>query len=208
LLLVGLVSPLAAQSNWSLSVQSGAELGWWVYDKGFNDSLPDFHQGFDRTHLSFVLPLEISLHWQNQRWQYGLGLQYRVLFDDVLIGSDHRRSSRNQYNISRNGSEVGFVQWHAQLAWQALQQGRYQFWPWLRVGGFRPFAVHPREDYYRFFLHYTLALENRVQMGEKWALQFMPRYTEKTILTRSDAFRGEQHKVYTIGIMLGVCCYL
>lgn len=205
-LLPGLALPLQAQL--SLSVQSGTELGWWVYNKGWTDTLPTVHQGYDRTHLSFVAPVGLQLQYQHQRWEYGLGLQFRVLFDDVLIGSDHRRGGRNQYNLSRNGSDVGFVLWQGHLAWLALEKGRYQLWPQVQLGGFRPIATHPREQFFQYFVLYSLGLEQRVRMGDNWALQLSPRYVEQTIFTGPGAYEGETHKIYTIGLILGICRFL
>ena len=83
-----------------LGINGGLEAGWWIYNKGFNDTLHSSHLGYDRTHLAFVIPVEVCFSIKKEKWLLDFGVGTVRIGDNVMIGSEDQRGGRTRYGIS------------------------------------------------------------------------------------------------------------
>jgi hypothetical protein len=199
-----LIQPLSAQDlRLNVELSSGAAVGWWVYDKGFTDTLPQLHRGFDRTHLSFVLPVDFSVTLQQQRWEFGLGAGYRQLQDDQMVASDHRRGARNTYYITERNTNILFFQAFGQLRYELLQFPRFSLAPSIKLGRFWVRHTHPQAATFRQQWVREIGLMARFKLLPRLEYWFMPQYADQ-LITVPNSHVGERHNIYTIGILAGL----
>lgn len=194
----------STQAQLSIEISSGAELGWWVQNKGFNDTLPNFHQGYDRSHLSFMLPAELSLSYQYGDWRFGLGGAYRYFDDNVLVGTDNARGNYSRYRLQSENQGVRFWSWQAEIQYLLIQKPKFSFSPFLAFGSFMTNATIPEALLSTIPWHYRFGLELSHILGPHFQWYAKPRYARFHIGYEDAAYRDFQQNVYSIGILTGI----
>ncbi len=196
------LSPLTAQL--SIELGSGGEIGWWVQNNGFNDTLPDYHQGYDRSHLAFFMPAEFSLSYQFQKWRFSAGGGYRYFDDNVLIGTDNARGNSSRYRIQPNGEGVNIWLYQLGIEYLFVDQPRFSMSPFFNLGGFFSNASIPNPEISKAPWHYNFGLELSAKLGQHFQWYFRPRYIRQIINYDQPAFRDLQQNIYSIGIFTGI----
>ena len=205
--LLALILCFSTNSLWaqlSIELGAGAELGWWVQNNGYNDTLPSFHQGYDRSHLSFMLPAELSLSYQYQAWRFSLGMGYRYFDDNVLIGSDNARGNYSRYRLQTENRGINLWTWQAGLEYSLLDRPKFSFSPFLSFGGFASNATIPEAAISKTPLQFKLGIELSAVLSEHIQWYFRPRYARFFINYREPVYRDLQQNVYSIGILTGI----
>lgn len=204
LLLLPIFSFSQSSPQFFLQISSGADIGWWIYDKGQTDTLPTIHRGYDRTHLAAIYPIEIEAGIKAQRWTFAAGYSRRTLEDNVMIGSDHRRGDRNKYKIIQDKSYIPLHTYHAQAAYSLVQKRRFSMGFQLRVGGFSLTHDHPRKAYFHHQWMYETALPIYLDISRQLQFMFRPRYAQLNISTKGSTYNGEKHGIYSVGATGGL----
>ncbi|MEM6343742.1 MAG: hypothetical protein AAF927_07670 [Bacteroidota bacterium] len=195
-------SPLQAQL--SIELGSGGEIGWWVQNNGYNDTLTDFHQGYDRSHLAFFMPAELSLSYQHQKWRFSLGGGYRYFDDNVLIGTDNARGNFSRYRIQTEGEGVDIWLYQLGVEYLFVDQPRFSMSPFFNIGGFFSNATIPEPEISKAPWHYNFGLELSAKLGPHFQWYFRPRYIRQIINYEQPVFRDLQQNIYSIGIFTGI----
>ncbi|MEZ4850097.1 MAG: hypothetical protein R3B93_16080 [Bacteroidia bacterium] len=188
--------------RFGLGFQTGVEAGWWIYNKGFNDTLPGNHMGYDRTHLSFLTPSELKLSFRSESWMFNLGVGRARIGDNVMIGSEDRRRDRTRYAIS-SGNAVSVSRILIQGGPALIKKEKYRFYPALTLGLFSLETTHPDRFFFATKWLWKLSLENHISLSKGFDLLVNLAYTDMKIFTTSEAPVGSEHDIYSIGINLG-----
>ena len=189
----------AGLSQLSIELSSGADLGWWVYDKGLRADGTD--AGYDRTHLALSIPAEASLMYQFGKWSVGVGYSQRWLDDNLLIGSEDRRGDRTRYFITENFEDI--LTRHLSLSgrYHWLQKKRFQMYARVQLGSFRSnVSIRDGAELTRHFW-YELSLDQQFQLIGPVQLTIRPRFTRMLINT---ADPHQSHQLITIGLAAGL----
>lgn len=182
-------------------------VGWWIYDRGYNDSLPGWHEGFDRTHLAVIFPAEFELSFRGNNWFVETGTGIRSLRDNVMITPEDKRSDRERYRISP-GQAVSIQMFYLRGGYNVFGSPGYSFTPALTLGTFTINTTHPNKDQFRHKLYYEAGIMNQFHIHKRFDLLIFPRYSNMIITTQPDAPEGSGHNIHSIGINMGFRCWI
>jgi hypothetical protein len=211
MMVAGLMLPglSIAQSHlkFGLGIKSGLEAGWWIYNKGFNDTLPGSHMGYDRTHLSFVIPVELTFALRTSDLIFNFGAGSVRIGDNVMIGSEDRRRGRTRYDVAA-GEAVNTLHAFVQGGPALLKKPKYTFFPTLALGMFSIETTHPDKAQFKKQWFWKISLENYISPTENLDLTASLAYTNMKISTTNDAPKGAEHDIYSIGVNVGAILWL
>jgi len=188
-----------------VNLSTGLGAGWWVYNKGFSQD--GWHNGYDRTHLAFSLPIEAELQAKHDRWEILLGAGMRRLVDNVMIGSDHQRTNRSRYLVSEE-TFLRFRHIHLGLGYTLIQRPSYHLIPSVRLGTFWFQHTHPAAANMGRRLSMDIGIAQRWRLSNRWNLIAEGRYSDWRIWGNSQALRSEQHHIYTIDLRMGFLIWI
>ncbi|MEO0472308.1 MAG: hypothetical protein AAF206_21975 [Bacteroidota bacterium] len=195
----GLLALSHCRAQLYAEVNSGADLGWWVYAKGIQ---PDgSNGGYDRTHLALSIPAEAALMYQFGKWNLGIGYSQRWLDDNLLIGAEDRRGDRTRYFITQNFESILTRHLHLVGRYHWLNTKNYQMYARLQVGSFRSNVDIRDAAEFRRHSWYEISLDQQFQLFGPLQLSLRPRFTRMHISTSES---GQSHQLLTIGVAAGL----
>ncbi|MEO0898855.1 MAG: hypothetical protein AAFY71_20750 [Bacteroidota bacterium] len=199
------ISSIHGQNKWSVQLDTGVGAGWWVYDKGLTDTLPNIHRGYDRTHLAFIFPVSMGLRYQHKNLTLGMQLGIASLRDDRMVASDHRRGDFNKYSISTDELEgVPLAQVAAQLGYVMVSGKRLELTP-IVYGGFNwTWHDHPEVAEFNQRIYRAVDLQFRIKLASHLSLLLFPRYTNILLRESDTPYESSKHNVYAIGLHTGL----
>ncbi|MCI4666626.1 MAG: hypothetical protein MRZ79_00590 [Bacteroidia bacterium] len=202
---ISCTSLMGQEKQWLISFEAGLGAGWWVYDKGQTDTLPQIHRGYDRTHLSFLIPQSISVSYSTEKILLGVQAGRTRLEDSRMVSSDHRRGSFNKYSIAEDGIDyIPITYLVGKIGWHIIRKPRFRLTPVFLAGLTQVRAQHPesltfsRRIYRAGELHFSVALSPNVN------LLLYPRYTNVLFRDLNSKYLQSKHNVYGIGLHAGL----
>jgi hypothetical protein len=191
--------------RFSLEISTGAEAGWWIYDKGSDNAAIENNLGYDVTHLALILPFDAGLQYEWKKLSLGAGISYRVLNDDIMRSQGFSITGGNQYTIAEE--RVPFFQYWVQGSYTLADRPNFRFAPVLRFGGFRLESIHPEKANFgaKYFLEGGLHHQIRIWKNLWWILRL--KYTFMTIRPVGQTHFHENHRIYGIGANTGLRIY-
>jgi len=191
--------------SWRISLEAGIGAGWWVYDKGLTDTLPHIHRGYDRTHLSFLIPQSMSIGLEYRNLSLGIQAGRSKLEDTRMVSSDHRRGSYNKYSIAAEGLEdIPMHHLGGELGYKLVNRPGFTFVPTLILGGLWLEASHPEVQAFDQRFYRAGELRFIVKLYPKVDLLLFPRYTNILLMDRSNPYENSHHNIYGIGLHAGL----
>lgn len=187
-----------------IELGAGVGAGWWVYNKGFTDTLPTIHRGYDRTHLSMLWPSELSISYARNNWEWGIALGQRTLADDQMIGSDHRRGRFRKYTISVDSKNNIPIQ-HISLFGRGYLIKKRKFWMGASasLGTFYMTHNHPRKSTFQLHIAQEVGIIHLIWLSPHLAFTVHPQFSNYRI-TSEGQFEGERHNIYGLTGRLGL----
>ncbi|MDX2247715.1 MAG: hypothetical protein SF052_13105 [Bacteroidia bacterium] len=185
-----------------LGISGGMSAGWWIFDKGFNDTLPDWHEGYDRTHLTVLIRSEFTLSFRNAKGFAELGGGFRALQDNIMISSADRRRTGTRYRIS-SGRAVPVFAFYLTGGYHLFQKKSFSFTPTLSAGTFFLTTNHPQKAYFKNRFFYDVGVSHIFYLSERWDFSVFPHYSQMIITTTREANKGSGHAIRTVGFLFG-----
>lgn len=192
----------ANKSRIAVELSAGAEVGWWVYNKGTTDPSVSNNQGWDRTHLDLLSVYEANALYSLKKWTIGLGGNYTQLYTTRMVSSTHTSFDTDKYNIA-NGT-VKYYKFHVLAEYRIAQKQRYSFSPQVKFGFFKLSTTHPEQPNFGRKLFYEVGFSNQILLFPRWVINIMPRYSVLAITPKTPTFKNEKHNVYSLGINAGL----
>ena len=186
-----------------VSATSGAAAGWWIYNKGVSNTVdPGIHLGYDRSHLSMILPVDFSVVLRKNNWRFGIVAGGTWLYEDRMIGSESSDNFGQRYDIAEKAvkfKKLGFV-----AAYHLIDKKRFSFSPQLTLGSFNIEALHPDKDNFGFKYFFKVEMESSITIVNSLEFLVLPFYEEMAILPKTETNAGMNHRVYSFGIVGGL----
>ena len=198
---------LKGQSNepkFHLQLLSGTEAGWWVYNKGSTDTLPQIHRGYDRTHFAFMLPIELGMVLTYPQLEWGLSFTFLTLYDDELISSAHSWRKYRIYPLTTDEHQVRLFQWGLSGSYIWIDRPRYEFQAGIKLGGFHLIEVLEVDSPFGLKWFQEILLTQKVRINRHFDLMLVPKVARMRIQVRNSPYAGERHDIYRIGFHLGL----
>ncbi|MDX2302661.1 MAG: hypothetical protein NW226_07660 [Microscillaceae bacterium] len=183
-----------------LELSSGADLGWWLYQKGSVNSFLD--QGQDYTHHSATIGIELDLLYRLGRWRLGLGMSYGGFFEDEMNGTRNSEFVVDEYLITE-GAAVQFFRYNLQAEYILIQKNKFSLGPQIKYGWFEINTSHPEKENFGYRSYWEVGLQHEFKL-KKIYLFFRPKYQVSTILPKEEKQPEEKHKIYGIGLQIGL----
>lgn len=201
-----LLSPLKVYTQspfhqWGIEVSEGVSVGWWIYDKGFADTLPDWHQGYDRTHLSAMFQTDLTFDYRSKKFFASVGGRFSSLQDNIMISSADRRRTGTRYRIT-TGNAVHFFSLFLTGGYNLSTKNTFSFTPTLSVGTFFLNTTHPQKSFFQYRYFYDIGVRHTFHLSENWDFSIFPHYSQMVITTTPAADSGSGHHIYTLGVNL------
>ncbi|MEZ4828890.1 MAG: hypothetical protein R3C61_21780 [Bacteroidia bacterium] len=185
--------------RWGISAGGGFGAGWWIFDKGYADSLPDWHLGYDRTHLSLMPETNLQILYRNQKVSIALGAGFSSLLDRIMISSADRRRTGTRYVIA-SGNSIPFLRLFLSGSYYLPATPRLDLVPTISAGSFFVKTIHPQKPFFRYRFYYEPGISYIFHLSDDWEFAATPRYSHMIITTRPEANRGARHHIHTMGI--------
>lgn len=205
-LFIGLGSSLfAQQGKWLFSYEIGLGAGWWVYDKGLTDTLPQIHRGYDRTHLSFLTHQSLSVAYSTPRFMIGIQGGINTLEDPTMVGSDHRRGAFRRYELSRGGNEqVPLPHFAAKIGVNLINKEKFRLTPIAVLGANWVQAFHSEVMEFDRRFYRAGELQFAISVFPNLNLLLYPRFTNILLKDSNVPFEHAKHNVYGISLHTGL----
>jgi hypothetical protein len=187
--------------NIGIYAGSGLSAGWWLYQHGYSEA---GETGWDRTHLSMLFPVGGRLEWQFPMWSVGVGFQYQLLNDDIMIAGEDRRQNRSRYFVGEKNKAIPITQYYAQFSWRLFQSEKIRVSPLIRAGTFSIRTLHPRENDFGFKGYLDWGISHQITLLPKLDLDITPTYTTMVIVQKNPINPQEQHRIYGLGVHIGL----
>ena len=184
-----------------LEFATGMFTGWWIFDKGMSDSIPGYHEGYDRSHLSTMAPARINLIYSGERWSVGTQLGYLWLNDKELVSSVRFPDMSLKYDIAENA--LHFIQYGFQGEYTIAKGRNYQFRFHLSAGSFAAFHNHPDKEDFGTPYFWMAGITNEFDLG-KIKLVLRPEYSNLRLTYRTSNPNGKRNNVYYFGAGAGI----
>ncbi|MEL6676007.1 MAG: hypothetical protein AAFR61_27615 [Bacteroidota bacterium] len=201
LFILGWAMGLPAQSSWGISVSAGVETGFWIFNKGFDQD--QFHQGYDRTYLLAMVPLQLGLQKRWDRLHLGLQGGYHTLYGDDMISSAHRTGRRQIYRIAPFGEYVTLFDLSVRASYRMIKRGKYGAGPMLRLGTFWLQHTHPQADDIGLPLQGALGVE-QAWTTRHWEFRLTGHGGRRHLFPKAEAAPGTSHDIYHLGLLVSL----
>ncbi|MEM6263287.1 MAG: hypothetical protein AAGI38_12320 [Bacteroidota bacterium] len=213
LLFIGFMFPLCASlysQQWKVGLEAttGAEIGWWIYDKGSNLEGVSNNLGWDRTHLAMMGPYEVTLLVQRERIGVGLVGGIRYLADDEMIASEHTSQIRNKYPITENEESLWMNHTGIQFSYGLIHSPRFTLAPEIRLGFFDLETIHPGKDRFGVKSFWQLSVVHSIKLTPAVEAIVRPTYFQYHISVPDPVNFNERHDIYGIGVNAGIRFWL
>ncbi|MEZ4774178.1 MAG: hypothetical protein R3D00_13425 [Bacteroidia bacterium] len=186
-------------NTWGVGTSGGMAAGWWIYDKGFNDTLPTWHEGYDRTHLSAMFQSGFTLDYRSRQFYVSAGVGFSSLRDNIMISSADRRRTGTRYRIS-DGNAMPIFSVFLMGGYNLYHNKSFSFTPTLSTGTFFVKTTHPQKAYFKYKYFYDIGIRHVFHLSENWDFSVYPHYSQMIITTRPEANKGSGHHIYTVGV--------
>ena len=197
---LGVQAQQNTSSKFLLEISTGADLGWWLYQKGSVNSFLD--QGQDYTHHTVTINVETDLLYRIQKLKIGAGISYSAFFENDMNGTRNSEFLVDEYLVT-NGASVQFIRYNIQAEYDLIQKSKYLMSAQVRYGWFSIDTTHPEKDNFGYSSYWEFGLHHEFKINR---LNFFirPRYQVSTILPQTENFNDERHKIYGVGIQMGL----
>lgn len=176
-------------------LSSSVALGWWIYTLGTG-------QGIDRTDYETKLGFEGNIMVKVHRVGVGVGIGYSLLFDNFMEEFEDTRMQRRKYRIADN--QVRFLTYHLLLEYALFTKTKYILSPQLKSGLFDIKTTHPQKENFNHKWFIELGVMNEINLSDKLWFTLRPFYQAMMISVKEELLPGEKHRVFSLGISLGV----
>ena len=200
---------IVAQNNLNrvaVELAAGAEVGWWVYNKGTTNPDVNNNLGWDRTHLDLLSVYEINAMYSVNKWKIGGGANFTQLYNSKMVGSNDTGFFNDEYNIA-NGT-VKFYKFYFLTEYEVVKYKRYSLNPQLKAGFFKINTTHPEKDNFGVKMLYEVGFNNQVMLFNRWNFTITPRYAVLLIKPKEPNATNEKHNVYSLGVNVGLRYWL
>lgn len=194
------LSTLVCAQELSLEVAAGASGGWWYYTQGHVDDNFDTNKGNAYSESTLTLPIETNLIYSLQRFDIGAGLNASFFVEDEIFGLGNQNASLNKIRVSDGA--VTFLRVHLLAAYAILQRKIFTLSPQIKAGLFNIDTSYPDKDNFGAKTFWEAGVMNKISFS-KCSLLIYPYYNSMHIHMRNPIQAGEQHKIYSLGIMFG-----
>ncbi|MEL6653217.1 MAG: hypothetical protein AAFQ87_20670 [Bacteroidota bacterium] len=201
------LSPLL-KAQWQIELGSGGEIGWWVQNNGYHDTLPSLHQGYDRSHLAFFLPVDLAIGYQWDKLSIFLGARFRYFDDNVLIGTDNARGNRSRYRLRSDAEGVYLYEAHTRLQYALVKRPKIAMQPYLGLGTFWHNALIAEAAQAQQPWQFDVGVDLDFRLGERLSLYVRPRYARSLINYSETVNRDLQQNMYSLGFLTGLRLHL
>ena len=190
----------ACAQELSFEIATGASGGWWYYSQGAVDNAFDTGKGNAYSESTLMVPLETNIRYTLHRFDVGLGINYTLFVEDDMYGVGNQDATLNTIKISEGA--VTFLKVHLLSSFALLQRERYTLSPQIKTGLFNIHTTHPEKDNFGTKTFWETGFMNEISFT-KWSLILYPHFNTMNIHTREPVHTGENHKIYSLGIMFG-----
>ena len=194
-LVISSISVLAQSSKVYGELSSSAAMGWWIYTPGTG-------QGIDRTDYEPKISFEAAVLVKINRIGIGVGIGYSTLFDNFMEEFEDTRSQRSKYRIADNN--VRFLTYHLLLEYALFSKTNYILSPQLKSGVFDIETIHPQKANFNQKWFVEFGVLNEINLSPKLWFTLRPFYQAMMISVKEELLPGEKHRVFSLGISLGV----
>lgn len=180
-------------------VSLSPEAGRWVYNPGKDETGSII--GYDRSFLSFLTALETGVYIETGKWRTGLFFNFRMLFENTLISSQHSIFSFQAYKIS-NFTTMNFYSLGISESFKLVDYGNFTFSPKFGLGTFFVETVHPGKERFGAKLVWSAGVICAWQRkGKIFFLE--PHFTNYVIIPNKNGREGELNQIYSLGMKVG-----
>ncbi len=184
----------------ALEINSGAQIGWWLYDRGSTATGIHNTEGFDNSHLSFFLPLEVNVLTKVKSFRVGVGGTYYAFFDKSMRRQYYDRPIDYKYQLSEG--HVDFFGVHLLGEWVLFQNRNWAIVPHLKFGTFWVNSLHPDQAGFGLKTNIEIGLNQEIKVN-KTTLVLRPLYRSGTIQPKQKNSKNHKHHIYAFGVMMG-----
>ncbi len=197
---------LISFSSWCQEVQfeigTGAEVGWWVYNRGSHSKEIFNTEGWDRSHLSLSTPINFSIHYKIQRFHIGAKIDYVFWFNEKMMAAEDSDELKARYLVTE-GLYVNFCNYMLSAKYELLQKKSYILLPYVKMGAFWENSIHPQKNNFGKKWATEIGFENQV-FKKNHFLWIKLKYLEKRINPKQALFFYEKHHFYALGAEIGI----
>ena len=194
-----------SQPEFSLEIISGAEIGWWIYNKGSTEAGVKNNLGWDKARVSPFIPIEINGIVIFKKWSIGAGFNYSMLLENEM---DNHRDSRQffaQYEIAERFVTLSSFQ--VLTEYRLFQSPKFSLNPGIKAGYFLINTTHPQKDNFGPKLFWEFGLTHEIIFSR---IRFLirPNYTTMIIFPKNRLNENEIHHLYSFGVNVGMRLFL
>ena len=194
----------ALRNGFSFELAGGPEAGRWAYHRGLDeDGVP---LGFDRSFLSLLGSVEFGVFYHHRNLKTGIQANFRILFEDYLIRSQHTRFDFERYLVT-DKKAVRLPSVNLVVAYSLVRYPKFIMRPQVSVGTFFLDTVHPDKENFGFHFVWSGGLENEWTKGRVSVL-LQPHYTSYLIFPKENLLKGELNHIYSMGLKVGIRYWL
>ena len=186
------------QSNsLSFDITISPEIGRWVYDRGVDEQ--NVNLGFDRSVLSFLTSVGMGVEYNVRHFQVGIKTEFRSLFENELIRSQHTRLVRMEYDVA-TGSNVNMLSFGLTLGYRLVSYDRFSLKPSLVLGSFIIQHEHPDKQDFGFPFMWSGSMDMEWGRGNGKFL-LAPHFTNNIIYPEKE--KEGVSSIYSMGVRIG-----
>lgn len=178
-----------------IGVSTGIAGSWWIYTLGTG-------AGIDRTDYKPKITFEGEVLFKFKRFGFGGGLGYSLLLVNTMDAFEDTRAQRKKYRIADN--YVQLLQYHLLMEYALFSGPKYTLSPQVRIGGFNIDTTHPQKENFDNKLFIELGAVNEISLSERLWFTIRPFYQVMMISVNEEQLPGEQHRIFSLGLSIGV----
>jgi hypothetical protein len=186
-----------SDKNLILEFTSGANAGWWIFNKGMSD----IDLGRDQTSLALFVPIQLNVLYRFGQIKIGAGINYSFMKKEDMKNS----SSSDLYPISKKFVTLKKIALISE--YDIFQSEFYILSPQLKFGWFDINSIHPDNSNFKTKTFWEFGITNEIKFS---SINFIirPVYNHAIINSKLGDTKNREHKFYNIGIMAGMRIFL
>lgn len=181
--------------NMEVGFSAGLASGWWIYSLGNG-------AGIDRTDNVPKIGFDGEVLFKPRRIGIGAGLGYSFLGDNTMEAFEDTRAQRSKYFIA--DKVVQFWTYYLFAEYDIYTNNKYILSPQVRAGGFSINTTHPEKDNFNSQLFLEFSALNQFYLSEQLRFSIRPFYQVMMIPVKEKMLPGEKHRIFSLGLSLGL----
>lgn len=183
-------------------VETGYQIGWWLYFRGSTDKDIWNTEGWDRTHYDTYIPINVHLELEFKRFLLGIGTTFSWLNDDEMIREGDTPFAYQRYTISNGWLNINSQEVYVQ--YDMIDHQKYQLSPRFTLGTFQIHTLHPEKENFGRRILTEFSFVNTIQLHSKWKMTIRPLVQVFRMAPKETNLYYEYHRIYDLGFRLGL----